>query len=495
MENPTTTNYHEQDNEKTRSTSEQADLSSSETTSTYGVDVSFPIFHSVSSNFAWLPHNQEGRRREGHKNQGNSSFETPIGQRNKPLQPLGDRQHMYNEHLAACRSYYPKEPHNCDLNEYNRMLMNLRQPSSMVNYTETGFQLIQAPKTLVEVISKFWKQNHYKGMQEQWPVASTHVNYWEAPTYLISVDDKGLRGSGPELKKQIWEASAAVLEEWTSQELQPCSLYGIRVYGTGAIMLPHVDRLPLVASAIIPVAQDLEEPWPLEVYNHDGKAHNITMKPGEMLLFESHSVIHGHPFPLKGEFAAYLFVHFEPTGSSLHQDAAGIYRKGASVDDHYKASVQNGVGGQSSSHDGLELPPYIQRHSAEELNWISYHPQGWNPPDKILPSNAHLAAKTGNLAKLVEELDSYLSEPSDDGAESVLTQRDENGWQVLHQGVASGSKEVVELLVERGASINSRTHGGYGETPLRIAEKWLGLQHPVVKYLKGLGALSLGPDL
>jgi hypothetical protein len=38
---------------------------------------------------------------------------------------------------------------------------------------------------------------------------------------------------------------------------------GIRVYHEGAFMLPHVDRLPLVASAMIGVAQDVDEDWPL----------------------------------------------------------------------------------------------------------------------------------------------------------------------------------------------------------------------------------------
>jgi prolyl 4-hydroxylase len=52
-------------------------------------------------------------------------------------------------------------------------------------------------------------------------------------------------------------------------------LYGIRVY-------------TLVSSAIINVAQDLDEPWPIEVYGHDGKATNVTMEPGDMVLYESH---------------------------------------------------------------------------------------------------------------------------------------------------------------------------------------------------------------
>jgi hypothetical protein len=32
---------------------------------------------------------------------------------------------------------------------------------------------------------------------------------------------------------------------------------------------------------------------------------------GDMVLYESHSVIHGRPFPLKGKFYANIFIHFE----------------------------------------------------------------------------------------------------------------------------------------------------------------------------------------
>jgi hypothetical protein len=61
-----------------------------------------------------------------------------------------------------------------------------------------------------------------------------------------------------------------------------------------------VDRLPLVSSCIIQVAQDIDEPWPIEVYDHAGKAYNVTMQPGDMVLYESHTVLHGRPFPMKG---------------------------------------------------------------------------------------------------------------------------------------------------------------------------------------------------
>jgi prolyl 4-hydroxylase len=35
------------------------------------------------------------------------------------------------------------------------------------------------------------------------------------------------------------------------------------------------------------------------------------MEPGDMVLYESHSVIHGRPFPMKGRFFANIFIHFE----------------------------------------------------------------------------------------------------------------------------------------------------------------------------------------
>ena len=60
--------------------------------------------------------------------------------------------------------------------------------------------------------------------------------------------------------------------------MTPSSLYGIRVYKENAVLAPHVDRLPLVSSAIINVAQDVDEPWPIEVISHDGRAYNITME-------------------------------------------------------------------------------------------------------------------------------------------------------------------------------------------------------------------------
>lgn len=112
------------------------------------------------------------------------------------------------------------------------------------------------------------------------------TNNWVAPTYMVSVEDKSLRGGGYKLKQAIWNAAHDTIAEWTQQDLTQCSLYGIRVYKSGAVLATHVDRLPLVSSAIINVAQDVDEPWPLEVIGHDGVAYNVTMEPGDMVRID-----------------------------------------------------------------------------------------------------------------------------------------------------------------------------------------------------------------
>lgn len=113
-----------------------------------------------------------------------------------------------------------------------------------------------------------------------------------------------------------------------------------------------------MSSAIINVAQDVDEPWPLEVWGHDGKPYNITMEPGDMVLYESHSLIHGRPFPLKGNYYANVFVHYEVIGSK--SEDGEIY-----LDE----------GGRESREAGL--PPYIIPGSHWADEWLGKNRKGW----------------------------------------------------------------------------------------------------------------------
>ena len=49
-----------------------------------------------------------------------------------------------------------------------------------------------------------------------------------------------------------------------------------------------------------------------EVYDHDGMAHNVTLEPGDMLLYESSKVLHGRPTLFRGSWYTSVFVHYYP---------------------------------------------------------------------------------------------------------------------------------------------------------------------------------------
>ncbi|KAL3917304.1 MAG: hypothetical protein SGILL_004778 [Bacillariaceae sp.] len=145
----------------------------------------------------------------------------------------------------------------------------------MVNFTSMGYAKVRAPDKLMRILMEFWETNKHKREPEAWATGNIYTNHWKSPTYLVNVEkEEDFEGAGDELKAAIWSAAKDGMEEWTGGvfHLRPSSLYGIRVYTEGAVLNPHVDRIPLVSSAIINVDQKVSEPWPLEVYDRFGNA-------------------------------------------------------------------------------------------------------------------------------------------------------------------------------------------------------------------------------
>jgi len=146
----------------------------------------------------------------------------------------------------------------------------------------------------------------FEKVQNRWDPTNPHVNHWESPTYMLWLP----QAVQSKMKKVI----RPMLEEWIGgRELEYTSLYGIRIYKNTSILLNHVDRSATHAvSCIINVAQRVEEDWLLEVHAHDGTVEHVKMSPGQMVYYESASVIHGRQTPLNGDFYANVFLHFRP---------------------------------------------------------------------------------------------------------------------------------------------------------------------------------------
>jgi hypothetical protein len=189
--------------------------------------------------------------------------------------------------MNGCTKKYSKLI--CTSQEKIRMTHNMRQPAEQKNYTELGFMKAQAPSVIFETLKYFYHKNKANRKPENWEGKGyTFTNHWKSPTYAVQVDDESHEGGGLNLKIKVWKAVQSMIEEWTGQELVVTSVYGIREYTRGSILAPHIDRLPLVSSCVINIAQSgMNEPWPLEVYDHTGKAHNVTLEPGEMILYEA----------------------------------------------------------------------------------------------------------------------------------------------------------------------------------------------------------------
>jgi prolyl 4-hydroxylase len=382
---------------------------------------------------------------------------------------LGDQKKKYDDFMDGCRKYYGDKGNRCDDTEDERIEMSIRQPQSMINYTSTGYTKIKAPKEVFDVLSSFWETNQHNTKNETWAVGYTYTNHWESPTFLVSVEDTTLLGGGFALKSKIWDAAKSTLEQWTGMEQKPTSLYGIRIYTEGAILSPHVDRLPLVSSCIVNVAQDVDELWPLEVIDREGRAVNITMEPGDMVLYESGSLIHARPFPLKGRYFANVFIHFEPTGRLL----------GETNDNHLE-----------TMHPFF--PPYLLPNSPESSNWAKSNPGGWSKPVPSSPiqqahsPEAHVAAATGDIDRLKTVTVQN---------KRALSTLDKNGWQPIHEAARFGHLDILQYLIdEMGVDKDSRIGWMTGASPLNVALAYNGPHHASSIYLTQIGAKNIAED-
>ena len=392
--------------------------------------------------------------------------------------------------MNGCAAAYSERE--CMGTERARLEMSMDQPASQHNYTELGFKKLKLPPHVWEALSTFYEQNKHLAVEEKWSRGYTYVNHWESPSFMVSVEDMRLQGAGPQLKQLVWDGVKPIIEEWVGRDIYPTSMYGVRIYTNNSVLATHVDRLPLVSSCIINVGQeDMAEPWPIEVYDHSGKAHNVTMEPGDMVLYESATVLHGRPAPMNGKKFANIFVHFKPVDhEEMNEQDANLRRRAASRSSGSMSPFSRLMGGhEDSNHDNKSLNRHKEDAERQRVTGTLLGEQKKRtlrgdsasyvdvPEELVL----NVAAAKGHLYK-VKSLVAM-------DAKSVHA-RDMNGWQPIHEAIRSGHTEVVKFLVESGADIASLTSSG--ASPLWWARRTLEPGHSVIKFLEDLGAPEIG---
>jgi len=398
----------------------------------------------------------------------------------RPYVDLAFRGGSESEFMAECRKAYSDDL--CDTNKQERIAINAAQPALQRNFTSAGYAKVSAPSQSFAALLDFWDSNYYRYdhnnhqnlvKEEEWQKGSVYTNHWKAPSRTLLVDPS----LDVRVRRQLIKDVQNVLEHWSGVPLVPTSMYGIRAYSRGTILAPHVDRLPLVISAIINVAQEgMEEEWPLEVIGHDGNAVNVTMQPGEMILYESHSVLHGRPFSLRGNLYANLFLHYEPIGYTAEfeqkqqwEASHSQQKRATTAKDKFEAallrsqqqsmeeepsvsvsSVSSQQQQQQSSQSAIkkkkatQLPHYIKEGTLEADRWLQnfvfqrrdmeaehaalQKTNTARSDDRHSPSrNVHHVAAVGNVRKLRQIAN---QDPAS------MDKADSNGWKPIHGACA-----------------------------------------------------------
>ena len=119
----------------------------------------------------------------------------------------------------------------------------------------------------------------------------------------------------PAFDEEIRRALQARHEAWSEMKLTPSAGGGIRAFQRGSYVLHHVDRTSTrIISSILCVDHKLDAPWPLRIEDIDGRAHEVDLAPGELLFYEGARLLHGRPWPLRGDYCISMSVHYRPRG-------------------------------------------------------------------------------------------------------------------------------------------------------------------------------------
>jgi hypothetical protein len=218
-----------------------------------------------------------------------------IGNRHSSVEERERRSRRYVQFMQGCALHYDNNKDkdtSCQTSDEERMSMIRNQPPLMQNYTSAGYAKVPAPSHVIRLLQDFYHEHHEdRQVTEHWAPGNAHINHWTSPTKMLPLAGFDHDPSQPALtlsqRHTVISEIQSILETWCKMPLLPTSLYGIRIYQRGAILAPHVDRLPLVISAVINVMQSglqqEEDDWPLEIIDHNGVAVNITLKEGEMV--------------------------------------------------------------------------------------------------------------------------------------------------------------------------------------------------------------------
>lgn len=177
-------------------------------------------------------------------------------------------------------------------------------------FSSLGFAKGRLPDDVFASMAAFYYNNRHNVVNEEWEGKGFFVNWWQTDVKFVAI---------PWSLKKLWQLRLMELvSDWAGVEVEETSMYGLRQYETGARLLSHVDRKPTHAvSLIVNIAQEnLANPWPVEVFDHADRLHEVDMEAGDIVYYESAKNLHSRNRPLTckrgGCRFINLFTHYRP---------------------------------------------------------------------------------------------------------------------------------------------------------------------------------------
>jgi hypothetical protein len=180
--------------------------------------------------------------------------------------------------------------------------------------TENGFTVVDCPAEIWKKILEIYELAKQEPHTEGFPGKDEVIHGGETGIFRLDFHERK--------RDVIHRALQPLHEEWAKRDLIPSAVYGIRSYYDGTSLIMHRDIVQTHhISSIIIVDTDERLPWPLHIEDHDGNEHKIYTKPGQIILYESATCLHGRPTPFAGNYYNNFYVHYKFAGLDFVEPA------------------------------------------------------------------------------------------------------------------------------------------------------------------------------
>lgn len=181
--------------------------------------------------------------------------------------------------------------------------------SDLPKLSELGFKVVKVPTNTWRLIQEAYKLLENVKTAENWEGITNfiHDKDGNAPVEIYNMDNCH------RIKEIIAEELQPIHEEFIGykEKIKPKWIYGIRSYKRGAILENHTDTLQTHhISSIVIVDKKVDRDWPLDIQDHKGRWHKVYAEPGDMILYESATNLHGRMEPFEGEYFRNFFLHY-----------------------------------------------------------------------------------------------------------------------------------------------------------------------------------------